>query len=253
MEPRMPDPHGRFPEVIPEEKTGTDDLITAKRRFYSDAEVARRYDRLRFGGRSGRYVNQREIALVERLLPAGRRIVDVGAGTGRIGLALARRGDTVVSCDPSEAMLRQATAHGLKHEVQGDGFALPFVDGAFQGAVALRLLFHFANVRPLLGEIRRVVRLGGTLVCDTYAWSARALLPLQAARWGPAVYAVRSRSFAARAAASGWAVRQVVPCFLTSPYVYQLLPERASLRLERWEQRVPRRLLARRFWALTAV
>lgn len=230
----------------------TDERVAAKRRFYSADSVARGYDRQRFGGRSGQYVNQREIGLVEQLLPAGNRVVDVGAGTGRLGLALKRRGDQVVSCDPSLAMLQQGRAQGLTNEVQGDGFALPFVDEAFKGAVALRLLFHFEEVEPLLREVRRVVQPGGRLVCDTYSWSVRALLPLQSGRWGPSVYAIRPRDFAVTARKAGWSIDKKVACFLTSPYIYRLLPEKVSLRLEIWERRVPRSLLARNFWSLRA-
>ena len=226
--------------------------VAEKRAFYRRPEVAGSYEAQRFGGASGERVNARELALVAELLPAGGRVADVGCGTGRLTAALRRRGDTVVPCDASLAMLAVAVRQGAGPCVQADAFALPLADGACDGAASVRLLFHFADPAPLLRELRRITRHGGVLVCDTYSWSPRSRLPLGRRRWGARVATIRRDAFLRLAVSVGWSLRAARPCFLVSPYVYRRLPLLAVRLLERLERRVPRPLLCRTFWALEA-
>ena len=84
-------------------------LAEAKRSFYRTEQVAQAYDRQRFGGVSGAYVNERELAAVAALLPAHVGVIaDIGAGTGRLLPLLQARADRVLALDASMAMLRQA-------------------------------------------------------------------------------------------------------------------------------------------------
>ena len=55
-----------------------------KRAFYAQPEIVAAYDQQRFGSPSGSWVNERELALVESLLPGAGRVLDLGAGTGRL-------------------------------------------------------------------------------------------------------------------------------------------------------------------------
>ncbi|MCL4540913.1 MAG: methyltransferase domain-containing protein, partial [Chloroflexi bacterium] len=82
--------------------------VEEKRAFYQQRWVAEAYDQQRFGGASGARVNQRELAAVLNLLPPGGLIADIGCGTGRLSQALQERGDIVISCDASVAMLQIA-------------------------------------------------------------------------------------------------------------------------------------------------
>jgi SAM-dependent methyltransferase len=89
----------------------------------------------------------------------GRRVLDLGAGTGRLAAALAEKaGCRVWAVDASAEMLEAARTQvpatvGLK---QADAEALPFKDGWFERAV-VRLSVHLWD-RPLaLAELRRVV------------------------------------------------------------------------------------------------
>jgi SAM-dependent methyltransferase len=223
-----------------------------KREFYRQSAVAGAYEAQRFGGASGGHVNARELAQICALLPAGGRVADIACGTGRLTAVLRQRGDTVIPCDTSLAMLRVAQGSRVGPVVQADAFVLPLAESACTGAASLRLLFHFADPRPLLQEFRRVVQPGGTLVCDTYSWSARALLPLGRRRWGAGVSTISRRRFRALVASLGWRVRAERPCFLFSPYLYRRLPLPGVLLLERLERRLPAFLLCRVFWALEA-
>jgi ubiquinone/menaquinone biosynthesis C-methylase UbiE len=243
-------------------------LVEAKRAFYREDRIAERYDQQRFGGVSGAYVNERELALTTALLPIhAAAMADVGAGTGRLLPVLRVRADRVLALDASLAMLGQGRAKqsqpampGKARDdtdsgplfVQADAFALPLQAASLDAITCMRVLFHFEDVRSLLGELRRVARLGGVLVCDTTTWSPRGLLPLGRRFWGERV-AVKSRvQFRLLAQQAGWRVRQERGCFLISPYMYRRLPLALARGLERLERHLPRQWLCRRFWQLEA-
>ena len=101
---------------------------------------------------------------------AGRRVLEVGAGSGRDSLGLARAGATAVVVDYSPASLelvRSQTRGGATvHLVRADALALPFRDGAFDVVFHQGLLEHFRDPRPLLRENARVARRGGRVVVD---------------------------------------------------------------------------------------
>jgi SAM-dependent methyltransferase len=225
----------------------------AKRSFYRRPDVAASYDEQRFGGPSGARVNARELRLAASLLPRVDVAADVACGTGRLLPTLRARAPRVVGLDASAAMLAQARHRGPADLVQADAFRLPLVDGAIGAAAALRLLFHFDDPAPLLRELRRVSRPGGTLVCDTCNWSPRGLVPLGRGRWGDRVATIDPRRFREVAGAAGWRVRAERPCFLLTPYLYRRLPVDVVRVLERLESVLPTRLLSRTFWALEAV
>ncbi len=116
------------------------------------------------GGRLAREV-RREGAV------AGRWVMEVGAGSGRDTLELARDGAIAVVLDYSPASLdivrRLAREAGLAvHLVRADALALPFRDGTFDVVFHQGLLEHFRDPRPLLRENVRVTRRGGRVIVD---------------------------------------------------------------------------------------
>jgi len=88
----------------------------------------------------------------------GRRVLDVGAGTGQLAAALAERAaGRVWAVDPSPEMLEVARRRvpdgvGLK---QGAAEALPFKDGWFERTVT-RLSLHLWDRPRAFAELRRV-------------------------------------------------------------------------------------------------
>ena len=96
---------------------------------------------------------------------AGRRVLDLGAGTGVAGrAALAAGAEQVVATDLAEAMLRMIGP--AQHPVAADAVELPFRDGAFDLVLAAFCLNHLGRPGDALREIRRV---GRGLAASTFA------------------------------------------------------------------------------------
>ena len=130
---------------------------------YADPATALRFDERRFGGPIGAMVaaDQARVLLGAVQPAAGRRILDVGTGTGRAALLLAREGAHVTGIDASDAMLavarRRAEGEGLLIRFErGDAHRLEFPDHAFDTVVSLRVLMHAPDWRKCLAELCRV-------------------------------------------------------------------------------------------------
>ena len=133
-------------------------------RFWEEAdtlELAEVY------GTDGRMV--REITALGDV--AGWRILEVGAGTGRDAVALARAGAEVLTLDYVAGSLhltvKAATGGGVTvNPVCGDGLAAPFADETFDVVFHQGLLEHFRDPHPLLRDNVRLLKPGGHLVVD---------------------------------------------------------------------------------------
>jgi ubiquinone/menaquinone biosynthesis C-methylase UbiE len=132
---------------------------------YADAATAERFDAARFGGPIGALVAEaQERTLVECLSPrAGLDLLDVGTGTGRAALALARRGALVTGIDASREMLAVAARRAESERLAvtfalGDAHALAFPDRAFDAVVCLRVIMHTPDWRRVVHELCRVAR-----------------------------------------------------------------------------------------------
>jgi ubiquinone/menaquinone biosynthesis C-methylase UbiE len=94
-----------------------------------------------------------------------RRILDLGAGTGRIGKAFVQADDFYVGVDFSLGMLREFAAQCPSAcLVQADGQDLPFSDCTFDFVLLMQVLGGAASWPKLLDESLRVVRRPGEIV-----------------------------------------------------------------------------------------
>lgn len=98
---------------------------------------------------------------------SGARVLDLGAGTGRIGRAFAAAGDEYFGVDLSLAMLREF--RNIKTEsaprlTQADGRALPFMGHSFGVVMLMQVLSGTSEWQPILSEACRVVQPGGVIV-----------------------------------------------------------------------------------------
>jgi demethylmenaquinone methyltransferase/2-methoxy-6-polyprenyl-1,4-benzoquinol methylase len=138
--------------------------------------IVPRYDLMNRLMTGGRDVDWRRLAVREALRgrnPAEVRILDVATGTGELALALRFAGAAdVVGLDFStlmlaEAMRKEAMALGDRHIswVKGDAMSLPFVDESFDAVTVAFGLRNMPSYPAALGEMLRVLRPVGTLVC----------------------------------------------------------------------------------------
>jgi SAM-dependent methyltransferase len=95
-------------------------------------------------------------------LPAARRLLDIGGGTGNYAVALRGEGFRVTHCDRWPGMAGQASAKGLTATV-ADGTALPFAGGSFDCAIAIKVANHVEDRAAFTREARRILR-GGPFV-----------------------------------------------------------------------------------------
>lgn len=97
------------------------------------------------------------------------RAIDIGAGTGLLGLTLAGDVGEMVLAEPSEGMLevvREKLAAGGPPNVTAvrlDLMADPSPGDPFDIAVSLLVLHHLADTRAALSAIRELLRPGGRL------------------------------------------------------------------------------------------
>ena len=94
----------------------------------------------------------------------GATLLDVGCGGGLLSPYV--RGYRHVGVDQSAASLAVAAEHGVE-TVQADVTALPFKDQSFDVVVAGEIFEHVEDLEAAVRESTRVLRAGGTFVCDT--------------------------------------------------------------------------------------
>jgi SAM-dependent methyltransferase len=122
-------------------------------------------------------------------IPAGRRWLDVGCGTGALCAAIVDRcsPSSVAGVEPSEGFLKTAKENleGRAALHQGSATALPLVDASVD-AVVSGLVLNFVPHQPAaLLEMARVTRKGGTIAA--YVWDYGGKMELMRFFWDAAV------------------------------------------------------------------
>ncbi len=99
---------------------------------------------------------------------AGRAVLDLGCGTGRHAVRLAREGAEVTAVDFSEGMLAEARrkpgADRVRFLVHDLHDPLPMADASFDLVVSGLVLEHLRDLDAFFREARRLLRPGGRAV-----------------------------------------------------------------------------------------
>ena len=121
--------------------------------------------------------------------PQAAALLDVGCADGAITAALGQRlglrPAAVHGCDSKEQMLvgEEAASAGFtytqlppqnEHFWWGGEAVLPYEDGSFDLVTALMTLHHVRNLKPLLDDVRRVLRPGGLFIFREHDCHSRA-------------------------------------------------------------------------------
>ncbi len=110
------------------------------------------------------------IDLALRVIPAGRKLLDVGCGSGTLGRVLLSEGKypEVHGLELSEEAVAKARERGLKAVIFNlNGGPFPYPDRVFDTVTCLAVIEHVFDPRALLDEVARVLAPGGMLLLDT--------------------------------------------------------------------------------------
>jgi SAM-dependent methyltransferase len=133
----------------------------------------------------------RRRGLVQEALAAapGERMLDVGCGPGfSVAELLERVGPEghVAGVDTSRPMLALAAERVRAHDnvelIEAPATALPFADGAFDGAISIQVFEYVDDVATALAELHRVLRPGGRLAVWDVDWETLSMRTADAAR-----------------------------------------------------------------------
>lgn len=213
--------------------------IGVERRMFAAETLVQRYDcaannwsrtlhRLGFDA-AYQALAMKMVELYPERFTAGSAVLDCGAGSGALSLALAHACDAPLShhlFDASAGMLDVA-ANALRSAgvaaagVAGNISRMPYEDASFDVVVAAHVLEHMPEPQRALAELRRVLKPNGLLLlCVTRRGALGALVQL---KWR--IHCVDARQVAGRLEAcgfarirllrlggSGWCARMSVAC-----------------------------------------
>lgn len=129
-------------------------------------------------------IRSAELVLAMPLLPAGGRILEIGAGDGWQASILVRRGFTVTAVDVAGIT---AGATQYAPVTIYDGRTLPFPDASFDAIYSSNVLEHVKEFTSIQAELARVLAPGGVAVhcVPSATWRFWTTLghPLHAVKW----------------------------------------------------------------------
>jgi ubiquinone/menaquinone biosynthesis C-methylase UbiE len=97
------------------------------------------------------------------LIGPGARVLEAGAGTGRMSIPLLEHGVDLIGCDLSSEMLRRFQEKlPSARLVRADASLLPFASAQFDHVMTVHVLHLIPYWRDVLRELRRVLKPGGT-------------------------------------------------------------------------------------------
>lgn len=95
----------------------------------------------------------------------GKKVLDIGCGTGRLIGYLKMQGAEVVAADLSEGMLEKLRKkHRGVHTVKADIEDLPFENESFDLVVCTFVIVHLKALQKAFDEVNRVLKTGGYFV-----------------------------------------------------------------------------------------
>ncbi len=168
-------PGGPAPRVVEGAPSDRFAAITARvRRFYEEHPFPN-YDGFEsVGDLLGRASRSVYAAALDRQIPVGASVLEVGCGTGQLGAFLSIGGRAVVGADMARASLALAARfrarHGLRNLnlLHASLFDLPLRPGCFDLVLCKGVLHHTPDPRRGFSEICRLVRPGGYIVLGLY-------------------------------------------------------------------------------------
>jgi len=199
------------------------------KKFYQRRETVVDYDKIRFGSAGGELLSSIELQGIMSLLPVKGRILDVGAGTGRVTKLLLKRGYQVSALDSSEEMVNKLK--GIRNNKLtvhlGSAFFFPFSKETFEGVTALRFFDHFDknDFKLILKEFKRVLKKKGMAVFGiNNRFSLESILPSVFSKAKPLNFYYRERELEKVISGMGWVIKRKFKFFIIPRGFYMHLP-----------------------------
>jgi len=159
----------------PEAGESAEDAVTRVVRGFYESNPFPNYDGFESVGdllsRASRSVYA---AALDRQIPVGARVLEVGCGTGQLGAYLSVGGRAVIGADMTRASLELAGAfkqrHGLANWnlLHASLFDLPLRHASFDLVLAKGVLHHTGDARGAFSAVCQHVRPGGYVVLGLY-------------------------------------------------------------------------------------
>jgi len=139
--------------------------------FYD--EEADKYDTLRWRTQAGRFVNECQMNIISEFIHDinKKRVLEIGAGTGRFTEVLLNQDNHVTALDISNHMLdvlsKKLHSHARKNNLilqVGDARNTGFEDNQFDAVVTINALSHIPEYEKVLSEVSRILKPGGIFV-----------------------------------------------------------------------------------------
>ena len=110
-----------------------------------------------------------EVDKIAAFIPAGARLLEIGAGTGQQALELRRRGFAVTAIEIADS---NYAGHRVFPIEDYDGRTIPLADASVDVVLSSNVLEHVADLSRMHAEIRRVLAPGGVCihVLPTHTW-----------------------------------------------------------------------------------
>jgi ubiquinone/menaquinone biosynthesis C-methylase UbiE len=114
----------------------------------------------------------RGIQALYDIIGPGARVLEVGAGTGRISIPLLQRGVDLIGCDLSSSMLRRLQNKFPAAPIaRADASRLPFPTASFEVVMTVHVLHLVPSWREALREFRRLLKPGGAYL-NVKTWAS---------------------------------------------------------------------------------
>lgn len=143
------------------------------RRYYSKSEIVSSYDKRRFSGVGGQYIQKNEIDSNIQLLKIAFKpsqsicVLDVGAGSGRLSKFIEKAGYNLFCLDSSSEMVKLLRILLPKEKILiQSAFDKVNISKKFDAMTALRFFDHFGigNQRKLLKNLKINLKSNGYII-----------------------------------------------------------------------------------------
>lgn len=156
------------------------DVITA----WDHADPAAIHPSRRHSEEAYRASGEAQAVMLAGVLPDGAKVLDFGAGDGRVAIPLAALGYQVTAVDSSQRMLDRLTEQApdiATVRADADGIAGHLGRRRMDAVCCLAVLIHHSHTdgAHIVSKLRAATKLGGTLVLD---WPVSAT-PAEAENW----------------------------------------------------------------------